>query len=418
MNGSHARTTARPPRVATAMLALVCVLVLSVCGVGPSVAQTSPDPKPTRGNVAFSARLAGDATRTRVLIGFETAPDYRLRYLASPPRLVVDLGETAFGFGADGVEARGLVDAVRYGASGPARARIVFALAAPAKVELAEIQTEEGGNGVRLVLDLAATPEADFERLAAESDWEGAAKGGRATAHARPKDKPFTVAVDAGHGGIDSGARGVKGSREKEVTLAFAEALKAALEDIDGIRVVLTRTDDTFISLTGRLRVAHEAAADLIVSLHADSISVRRLRGATVYTLSDKASDAVAQSLVDQENREEGMIGHTLESAPAAVAGVLIDLARNETRMFSTGLAEKIVSSFEGQVQLINNPHRKAGFRVLQAPDIPAALVELGYLSNAEDEKLLTDADWRDNTAALLARSIAAYRDTIVAPTQ
>lgn len=418
MGRAGARETARSPRGVITAFALLCALLSSLFAPGPATAQSVGEGKPARGNVAFSARLAGDEARTRILIGFETAPDYRLRYLASPPRLVVDLGETAFGFGSGGIEGRGLVDAVRYGASGPGRARVVFALAAPAKVELAEIQTEEGGNGVRLVLDLAAAPDAEFERLAAESDWEGAAKGGRATAHARAKDKPFTVAVDAGHGGIDSGARGVKGSREKEVTLAFAEALKTALEDIDGVKVVLTRSDDTFISLTGRLRIAHEAAADLIISLHADSISVRRLRGATVYTLSDKASDAVAQSLVDQENREEGMIGHTLESAPAAVAGILIDLARNETRMFSTGLAEKIVASFEGQVQLINNPHRKAGFRVLQAPDIPAALVELGYLSNAEDEKLLTDGDWRDKTAALLAKSIGAYRDTIMAQTE
>lgn len=396
----------------------LAALFFGLCLAFPaSAAEEGAKPAPV--NVAYTARLAGDETRTRIVIGFETAPDYRLRYLASPPRLVLDMDETAFGFSPDAFDRRGLVRDVRYGKGGKGRSRVVFGLAGPARVELAEVQAEEGSNGVRLVIDAAATDEAEFATLVAGSDWEGAAKGDRAgAAHARPKDKPFTVVIDAGHGGIDSGARGVKGSMEKEVTLAFATALKDALEDLDDVKVVLTRSDDTFISLTGRLRIAHEASADLFVSLHADSIAVRRLRGATVYTLSDKASDAVAQSLVDQENREEGMIGHTLENAPEAIAGILIDLARKETRIFSSGLAEKIVASFAGQVQLINNPHRKAGFRVLQAPDVPAALVELGYLSNPEDEKLLTDPDWRARTAGLLARSIDAYRSSILAPTQ
>lgn len=408
----HDRAT--PRAVAAALLAaLVCILAAL-----PTLAQDEDASEPVRPNVAFSARLAGDDARARIVIGFEAAPDYRLRYLAAPPRIVVDMDETAFAFPPDAFDRRGLVRDVRYGKSGEARARIVFGLSGPAKVELAEVQADEAGNGVRLVLDVASVGGDEFARLAAESDWHGAVKGERAGGHSRPEGKPFTVVIDAGHGGIDSGARGVKGSMEKEVTLAFAQALEDALDDLGGIKVVQTRSDDSFISLTGRLRIAHEAGADLFLSIHADSISVRRLRGATVYTLSDRASDAVAQSLVDQENREEGMIGHTLESAPEAVAGVLIDLARNETRVFSNGLAEKIVTSFEGQVQLINNPHRKAGFRVLQAPDVPAALVELGYLSNAEDEKLLTDAGWREKTAALLAKSIETYRGAILAAAQ
>tara|TARA_R110002050_G_scaffold100837_1_gene208739 strand:+ start:31 stop:651 length:621 start_codon:yes stop_codon:yes gene_type:complete len=202
---------------------------------------------------------------------------------------------------------------------------------------------------------------------------------------------------------------------EKDITLAFAESLKAALEEKDGIRVAMTRTDDSFLSLSARVRRARDEAADLLISLHADSIAVRSLRGATVYTLSDKASDAVAQSLVDQENREDAIVGVSLENAPEDIAAILVDLARTETRVFSTGLAQQVITSFEGQVRLINNPLRHAGFRVLQAPDVPSVLVEMGYLSNREDEKLLNDEEWRENTAQLLAQSVENYRETILA---
>ena len=202
---------------------------------------------------------------------------------------------------------------------------------------------------------------------------------------------------------------------EKNVTLAFAETMKEALEDLGGVKVAMTRTDDSFLSLSARVRRARDEAADLLISLHADSISVKSLRGATVYTLSDKASDAVAQSLVDQENREDAIVGVSLENAPEDIAAILVDLARTETRVYSSGLAQQVISSFEGQVKLINNPLRHAGFRVLQAPDVPSVLVEMGYLSNREDEKLLNDEEWRKSTAQLLAQSVQNYRETILA---
>jgi N-acetylmuramoyl-L-alanine amidase len=149
--------------------------------------------------------------------------------------------------------------------------------------------------------------------------------------------------------------------------------------------------------------------------LHADSIRIKSLRGATVYTLSDKASDAMAQALADQENAAEEIVGAKLDGAAEGVAAILVDLARTETRVFSTGLAQQVINSFEGQVRLINNPHRHAGFRVLQAPDVPSVLVELGYLSNRDDEEMLNDEDWQKKTAELLAQSVVKYRQTILA---
>lgn len=383
----------------------------------PLALAANPESSAAPRHVAIAARLAGDDTRVRLVLDFEREPEFRLKYLENPHRAVIDLPETVFAFSQDALQQRGLVRSVRYGNSGNSQARMVFEFAAPTKMELAETSTEADGAIHRMVFDITIVDEQDFAAEVSATDWpEPDDESSRQSA--TPPGDSMTIVVDAGHGGIDGGAEGPAGSMEKNVTLAFAEALKAALEEKDGIRVIMTRTDDSFLSLSARVRRAREAAADLLISLHADSIAVRSLRGATVYTLSDKASDAVAQSLVDQENREDAIIGTSLENAPEDIAAILVDLARTETRVFSTGLAQQVINSFEGQVKLINNPLRHAGFRVLQAPDVPSVLVEMGYLSNREDEKLLNDEEWRNNTARLLAQSVEAYRETILAGRQ
>ena len=361
--------------------------------------------------LAFSARLVADATRARMVVDFVSEPEFTIRYLAGPPRILVELPPTTFGFKPDTLQARGLVTSIRYGDAGRGQTRLILQLAGPASLEVARTEPIEGGGGFRLLLDAVSSTPETFAELVETTDWKIATKGARTFNSSARSDKPFTLVIDPGHGGIDGGAEGGGGTKEKEVTLAFAKDLADKLKTLDDIRVVLTRKDDSFISLSGRLRIAHEAGADLFVSLHADSIAIRRVRGATVYTLSDKASDAVAASLAAQENHNDAMVGEILDEAPESVAGILIDLARNETRVFSSGLAEQIVQNFEGQVRLINNPHRQAGFRVLQSPDLPAALVELGYLSNPADEKLLADDKWRQKAAALLAGSIETYRE-------
>ena len=364
--------------------------------------------------VVIAARLAGDENRVRLVLDFEREPNYRLHYLDNPYRAVIDLPETGFAFSSDSLQPRGLVSSVRYGKSGDAASRMVFEFAAPARMELVET-TREGADLVhRMVFDITVVEAPEYSAEVAGSDWSDRSE----SATGKPADPPgdtMTIVIDAGHGGIDGGAEGASGSMEKDITLAFAEELKAALEDKDGIKVAMTRTDDSFLSLSARVRKARDEAADLLISLHADSISVRSLRGATVYTLSDRASDAIAQSLADQENREGAIVGASLENAPEAIASILVDLARTETRGFSTGLAQQVINSFEGQVKLINNPHRHAGFRVLQAPDVPSVLVEMGYLSNREDEKLLNDDEWRKHTAELLAQSVENYREMILA---
>ncbi|KGF67492.1 hypothetical protein LL06_21975 [Hoeflea sp. BAL378] len=387
--------------------------MIGAAGAWPAPARAAPDDAGTSRHVAIAARIAGDDNRVRLVLDFERKPDFALRYLENPDRVVIDLPETVFAFPDDALQPRGLVSSLRYGSSGEGRARMVFELAAPARMELVEATEEAEGSIHRLVFDAVAIDRAAFSTRVAESVWSDSAKDPAKT-DASPSDT-LTIVIDAGHGGIDGGAEGPAGSMEKDVTLAFAEAFKAALEQEDGIRVAMTRTDDSFLSLSARVRKAREEQADLLISLHADSINIKSLRGATVYTLSDKASDALAQSLADQESGDEAIVGASLDDAPEAVAAILVDLARTETRVFSTGLARQVLQSFEGQVKLINNPLRHAGFRVLQAPDVPSVLVEMGYLSNREDEKLLTDEEWRQDTARLLAQSVQNYRKTILA---
>lgn len=393
--------------------AAIALLMVAVPGVA-----AKPDDAVGSRYVAISARLAGDDSRVRLVLDFERAPEFKLHYLGNPYRAVIDLPETVFAFPDDSLQQRGLVSSIRYGNSGNGRARMVFEFAVPAKMELVETSEEAEGAIHRMVFDITVVDQQEFSTEVTDSEWPELDDEAVRGKSAKASGDTLTIVIDAGHGGIDGGAEGPAGSMEKNVTLAFAETLKAALEDLGGVNVAMTRTDDSFLSLSARVRRARDEVADLLISLHADSISVRSLRGATVYTLSDKASDAVAQSLVDQENREDAIVGASLENAPEDIAAILVDLARTETRVYSTGLAQQVISSFEGQVKLINNPLRHAGFRVLQAPDVPSVLVEMGYLSNREDEKLLNDEEWRRNTAQLLAQSVQNYRETILAGRQ
>ncbi|HEV7307675.1 MAG TPA: N-acetylmuramoyl-L-alanine amidase [Ensifer sp.] len=370
--------------------------------------------------LAFGARIAGDDARTRVVVEFDRKPDFSLHYVSDPVRVVVDLPETAFGLKSDSLEPRGLFDAIRYGGMGAGSSRIVLSATGPVAVTKAEVIAEEGGKGYRLVLDAERVDQARFDTLLGEQQWTGsvaAAKSDRPVAVAPTKEGgPFIIAIDAGHGGIDTGAlAGETKTEEKHVTLAFAKDLVEALNRGPGIEAFLTRDKDVFLSLPQRVQIARNKGANLFISLHADALKQKDIRGATVYTISDKASDHLAASLATRENLSDEIAGVPLQSEPAEVADILIDLTRRETQAFSVNMARAVVSSFEGQINLINNPHRFAGFRVLQAPDVPSILLELGFLSNKEDEKLLLDPEWRKRVSERLAVAVQRYREQAVA---
>lgn len=394
---------------------VAAVMAVAVPLVGHSVATAAGEER----LLAYGARIVGDDARTRIVIDFDRPPSFSIHYIANPERVVVDLPATAFGFPAKDLEARGLFKDIRYGTMDGDSARIVLTATKPVRIGMARVQADENGKGQRLVLEAEMTDKATFAELVKAQSWnepEAAQTTSAIPAPEKPAPGDFIVAVDAGHGGIDTGAIGVDTkTQEKDVTLAFAKTLADRLNREPGIKAFLTRKDDSFLSLSERVQIARQNHASLFVSMHADTLRQKDIRGATVYTISDKASDKLAADLADRENLSDQIAGKAAATEPPEVADILLDLTRRETQAFSISMAESVLASFKDQVGTINNPHRHAGFRVLQAPDVPSILLELGFLSNKEDEKLLLDDTWRAKMGDLLTEAVKHYHASMVA---
>jgi N-acetylmuramoyl-L-alanine amidase len=234
-----------------------------------------------------------------------------------------------------------------------------------------------------------------------------------AAAPAKPiagADSRPVIVIDAGHGGLDNGTQ-ASGESEKNLVLGFALALRDRIEKNGKYRVVMTRTDDTFIPLDDRVKIARNQSASLFVSIHADALPRGEgdAQGATIYTLSDKASDAEAERLAEAENRADAIGGVNLTEEPTDVADILIDLAQRETRTFSNRFARLLMSEMKNTVRMHKHPLKSAGFRVLKAPDIPSVLVELGYVSNKGDLEHLVSDSWRSRTVGSMAQAIDVF---------
>jgi N-acetylmuramoyl-L-alanine amidase len=395
----------------------VIIAVLCMSFVTPALA-VSASAAPL---LAFAARIAGDDARTRLVIDFDRKPEFKVHYVANPYRVLIDLPETDFGIKAEELEARGIFSDIRYGTMAAGRSRIVLTALRPVGVVLAEVQEEQGATSFRLVIDAAIVTDQAFQGQMEKQSWQEVAVA--ADADKTPvmlpgsnSSGPLVIAVDAGHGGIDNGARGgVTRTEEKHVTLAFARELADALNRLPGTRAILTREKDEFLSLSQRVQLARNEGANLLISIHADTLKQKDIRGATVYTISDKASDSLAANLAERENLSDQIAGISFVDEPAEVADILLDLTRRETQAFSISLAESVVGTFKNEVQLINNPHRHAGFRVLTAPDVPSILLELGFMSNKDDEQLLIDPAWQKKVAGLVAKAVEQYRSTVIA---
>ncbi|MBX6320664.1 MAG: N-acetylmuramoyl-L-alanine amidase [Rhodospirillaceae bacterium] len=419
---------------------------------------------------------------TRVVVDLTGAPDYRVFALDDPPRIVIDLSGAALDLSPDDLPGqRGLVAAVRAGRPAPGVSRITIDLAATAAVADVELLKGSQRRPYRLVVDLTAEePDADAvvaradaaepdpaaeardddapqavsdvppsvpggpgTQLAAlpapppqpaTADPEGADPGDEAALPAalplppiKPRaalaalaDKPLVV-IDPGHGGIDPGAISPSGLEEKTITLAVAKAVRDQLLATGDYRVMLTRGDDTFIRLRDRFEIARSAGAALFVSLHADSHDDPQTRGASVYTLSETASDKEAAALADRENRADLLADVALseeqkkalerltEEQKKVVVRVLDDFRRLETARYSNDFAETVVQRLAAATRLLRNTHRWAGFAVLKAPDVPSVLIELGYLSNKSDERQLASRRHQARLAAAIVRSIRDY---------
>lgn len=226
---------------------------------------------------------------------------------------------------------------------------------------------------------------------------------------ALPADGKPVVVIDPGHGGVDPGAIGVSGIYEKYITLAVARELKAALEKNGRYKVYLTRDRDIFIRLRDRVAIGRQYNADLFISLHADSVANPQLKGLSVYTLSQNASDSEAQALADKENKADLIAGIDLSHESAEIANILIDLAQRETMNRSAGFAGGVVDEVGRETSLLGNTHRFAGFAVLKAPDVPSVLIELGYLSNDTEERNLRQPEYRGKLAKGISRAVDRF---------
>lgn len=369
---------------------------------------------------AKAARIAGDEARTRIVIDFDAKPEFSVHYLEGPDRIVVDIAASVnFTFPPHDLEPRGIYERIRYGAMSAGRTRLVLTSKRPAGLDVADVRQNEDGAGWRLVLDGTIVTVEQYAALKKQGAWNVAQAAAVPTVPLMSPpptaDGVFTVAVDAGHGGIDTGAitAGKDPVYEKNITLNFAEALARELNGRPGIKAFLTRDSDVFLSLGERVQIARARGANLFISLHADTLREKSIRGATVYTISDRASDKLADELAKRENTSDEVAGVEVKKEPSAVNDILIDLTRRETQAFSISLANSIVHSFEGEIGLINNPHRSAGFRVLTAPDVPSVLLELGFLSNRDDVKQLTNPQFRDKLVTLIADAVKRYREKL-----
>jgi N-acetylmuramoyl-L-alanine amidase len=381
--------------------------------------------------IASDVRFAGDNKRTRFILDLDKKIQFRAFALADPYRVVIDLPQVTFQLAAGaGTAGRGLIKAFRYGLVMPGGSRIVFDLAGPAKIEKSYVLDAANGQPPRLVLEFEAVDRTTFvQSLAGESRPDlrpaigtsdavaspavVAAAVAEATGTAKapePPDNRPVVVIDPGHGGIDNGTQ-ASGESEKNLVLGFALALRDRVEKAGKYRVVMTRTDDTFIPLADRVRIARNQSAALFVSIHADALPRRDgdARGATIYTLSEKASDAEAERLAELENKADAIGGVNLREEPTEVADILIDLAQRETRTFSNRFARLLKSEMKTTARMHKHPLKSAGFKVLKAPDVPSVLIELGYVSNKSDLEHLVSDNWRFRTVGSVAQAIDAF---------
>lgn len=399
------------------ILRIVLALALAVCAWPAISASARAEP------VATDARLGEHPEHTRFVLDLSENVEYRLFRLADPYRIVLELPAISWRLPERaGVSGAGLVRSYRYGLFGHSRSRVVLELNGPAMVQADFIMPSEDGKPARLVLDLVPASEAEFLEGAgwpedgtapvAETEPDDAAEGSAPPDESAPVgqgDGRFIIALDAGHGGADPGATGTGGTLEKEVVLKATLALRDELERRGEYTVVLIREDDTFLNKKDRVRAARAARADLFISLHADTISNAAIHGASVYTLSESASDAEAAELAEAENASDIIAGVDLSGEGDDVGSILIDLAQRETKNRSTIFAQLLLPELDAQTGLLPQPLRSAGFRVLKAPDVPSVLIELGFLSNPTDEARLANEEWRTGMATAIADAVDAY---------
>ncbi len=342
---------------------------------------------------------------TRFVIDLDGPADFRTFTLDDPARIVIDLSQVsrAMSERERGIDT-GLIVRARFGTPAVDVTRVVLDLVEPGVVQDTLVLEPEGDYGHRIVLDIAP-------RVAPAPPDNTVEDDGILRPGIKPAPPVPIIVLDPGHGGPDPGAVGASGAHEKDIVLAAARELKAMLEETGRYHVVMTRDGDWILRLADRVLFARAAGADLFISIHADSIDNPAVRGTGVYTLSETASDKEAEALARNENRSdliEGVDFVSIDYDPVTT-NILIDLAQRDTKNASSEFAGILANELIRVTELRRNVHRFAGFRVLKAPDVPSVLIEMGFMSNPAEERLMRDRSWRRTFLAGVVRAIDTF---------
>ena len=390
------------------MLGFVRILRLSSLALAVALAA----PAGAAEIIVTDVRVGLHGKTTRLVLDLTKRVQFKVFTLDDPYRVVIDLPEVGWRLPAKPLPGRtGLLERLRYGLFKPGQSRVVLDIRGPAAVDKAFVLEPVGTQAFRLIVDLRGIGRKAFldglgkPVLAAVTGAPSPAPPARAPAKPRKR----VLAIDPGHGGVDPGATGVSGVYEKHLTLSAGREFKAMLEKTGRYRVVLTRSRDVFMRLRERVAKSRAAGAELFISLHADVIKNRNIRGLSVYTLSEKASDKEAAALAEKENKADLIAGIDLSNESPIVTNILIDLAQRETMNDSSRFANMLVKELGREVKILRNTHRFAGFAVLKAPDVPSVLLELGFLSNRHEEKALRNKAYRARLGAALVRAVDQY---------
>lgn len=373
-----------------------------------------------------SMRIGQGVGSIRIVFDADRKFDYKVFLLGEPRRLVIDTFNVSVSSKIEKyVDKNNLVTKTRIGSVGVDGIRIVFDLQKPAVIKKAFMLPPQSSFGWRFVIDVAIASEREFSSkigskyaLSNDNSFASSYSSSSSSASSKSASKVVSsntkkiVVLDPGHGGKDPGAIGYSGVYEKNITLAMAKELKVILEK-QGYKVHLTRSTDIFIPLRDRVKIARKYNADLFMSIHADSAVNRSAKGLSVYTLSETASDKEAAALAERENKADVVAGLNLLEHSKEVSDILINLAQRETMNRSSEFASFMVKEMRKSVQLTDNTHRFAGFAVLKAPDVPSVLLEMGYLSNRTEERLLKQKNYRRKLAVSASKAVEKYFDNM-----
>lgn len=396
-------------------------LLALAAAILPLHAQEAAPAAPVALPNVIDIRVTVGEDRARLVIDLAAKTEFSFVSLTGPDRLAVDVRAGTFSVpepnGAPSETT--LISSYLVEQAAPDRVRTTLTLAGPAQVQQAYVLDPFEDQPARLVVDIIP---ADAETFAANVERDRTASAVAQSAAPTPaggSELPIAtrplVVIDPGHGGIDSGAEAPNGVKEKDIVLAFSLRLQELLVESGRFDVALTREDDTYLRLEERVALARGNKADIFLSIHADSFQQPEIRGASVYTRDENATDVLDKVLADSENKSDVIAGFAMPQMAPEVVDILLDLMRREMRKQSYVAAQSIVHQLEPSVALRRFPVRQADFFVLQAPDVPSVLIELGFLSNVDDITNLTQSDWQNRTAEAIARGISTYFDSVEA---